>query len=265
MTQVTYNSASGLVTKDLASAGFRDVDSAVSYRIVACTTGPEKAGKTFWSMTAPSPVAVISTDTGTESIAKKFLESKKVILAQFASTKELLENTAHEEQKKQWKKMKDAFMRIVEDKRIRTLVWDTAGEGWDLCRLAEFGKLTQVMPHNYTVVNSEFTALIKTAYQRTDLNCIFIHKQKKQYKKGSDGKDGWTGKWDRAGFGDMPYLVDVNLVHYFDREAREFGIEVIDSRLQMVDVVGTQLSGALCTFQELALQLFPGSPEELWA
>jgi hypothetical protein len=155
---------------------------------------------------------------------------------------------------------------VVDAKNIRTLIWDTAGAGWDLCRLAEFGKLTQVMPHHYTTVNSEMEALIKLAYQRTDLNCIFIHKQKKQYKKGTDGKDGWTGKWERAGFGDMPYLVDVNLQHGFDRETREFYVEVIDSRLEMVDVVGTRLEGSLCTFEELALQLFPGTEGRgLWS
>jgi hypothetical protein len=92
MPVTTYNSPSGsLITKELSALGFREVDSSIAYRIVAATTAPEKSGKTHWAFTAPGPIAAISNDTGTEAVAKKFLESKKVLLVQFQSTKELLE------------------------------------------------------------------------------------------------------------------------------------------------------------------------------
>ena len=260
----TYND--GLLTRELIQTGFREVDPNLAYRLVACTVAAEKSGKTHWALTAPGPIAAISTDTGTEEIARKFLGPKRILIAPFQSTKELVEGDNKAEQKKQWGLMKDAFKRIVENPKIRTMVVDTATEMWELCRLAAFGKLSQVMPQHYVEVNSEFTAMVKMAYQRTDLNVIFIHKQKKQYKATSTGKDAWSGRWERAGFGDLPYLVDINLQHYFTRNRvdsegnplpGEFGIEVVDSRIEMVNAVGTKLDGDLCTFAFLAEMLFP--------
>ena len=254
-TKTTYND--GLISRELSQLGFREVNPETAYRVVACTTAPEKCGKTHWALTAPAPIAAIATDTGTEEIAKKFLAKKRIIIVDFKDVRALVEDGDKSAAQRQWKRLEDAFKKLVDTTKIRTIVADTATEMWELKRLAAFGKLTQVLPHHYTQVNAEFTALVKEAYNRLDLNVIFVHKQKKQYKTNKDGKDAWTGKWERAGFGDLPYLVDVNLNHYFNRETKEFGVGVIDSRVNMVEVVGQQMEGVLCGFEDLAYQMFP--------
>lgn len=251
--------------------GFADLGEEVAYRIVLCTTAAEKTGKTHFAFSAPGPIAAISTDTGTIEVAKPYRRrGKKIIINHFKAAAEIIQDEGKGVQnaaEREWKRCTDSYTAIIGDKRIRTLVIDTGSEMWELCRLARFGKLTQVMPHHYGPVNAEFRAIIKGAYDRTDLNCIFIHKVKKEYKAmGKEGKECWTGRMERAGFSDFPYLVDCNIRHYFapaskddegnDLEAR-FGIDVIDSRINMLQVVGTKLEGDLCTFQMLAETMFP--------
>ena len=163
--------------------------------------------------------------------------------------------------------MKAAILAIIGNKKFRTMIWDTATEVWELCRLAAFGKLSQVMPHHYVEVNSEFRALVNMAYERRDLNAIFIHKVKKEYRTNAAGKDNWTGKWERQGFGDMPYLVDCNLEHFFQRQVQDpegnvivqpqFGVRVLDSRHNMLAAVGSEFMGDMCNFEMLGEVLFP--------
>jgi hypothetical protein len=249
---------SPILTRDLARLGFREVDPEVAQRVVVATMAPEKSGKTHWAFTAPGPIGAISTDTGTEEIAKRFLGSKRILMCPFRSADDIrLAGEGKKQAEQEWKKMKDAIEGVIANPHFRTLIIDTATEAWELCRLAAFGKLTQVMPHHYVEVNAEFRALIKQAYERKDLNAIFIHKVKKEYKTNREGKDVWSGRWERSGFGDMPYLVDCNVRNYFDRESKEFGIEILDSRMEMSSAVGTQLTGDLCSFEMLAETLFP--------
>jgi len=73
----------------------------------------------------------------------------------------------------EWTRMKDAAYAIIDNLKFRTLIFDTGTEAWELCRMARFGKLAQVMPQHYTEVNSEFRALVKAAYERKDLN-VFL-------------------------------------------------------------------------------------------
>lgn len=256
------------IDKELSKLGFREVDEEVYYRVVASIVAGEKSGKTHFCMTAPGPIAAISTDTGTEAVAKKFLGKKRIVIRPFTSARELQQDGASKSDAvKEWTGMSDAYKRIIDTKAVRTLLIDTGSEAWELCRLARLGKLTQVMPHHYVEVNSEFQTLIKLGYSRTDLNILWIHKTKKEYAKGKEGKDSWTGKMERAGFGDMPFLVDVNLKNYFLRGRTHptegtslppcFAVEVIDSRLEMLNAVGTVLEEDMCTFPFLAETLFP--------
>lgn len=255
-----------LLTKDLMDLGFAEVDPTIYHSFSCSTVAKEKEGKTTWAFTAPGPIAAISTDTGTEDIAKNFLTQKQILLCDFKSAGDMMNSDASAKEKQEmyeaeWARMKKVIIKIIGLKKFRTLIIDTATEMWELCRLAEFGKLTQVMPHHYTTVNNEFKALIK-ATEQAHINSIWIHKMKKEYKTKADGKDSWTGKYERQGFGDMPFLVDVNLRHYFhlaqnEEDTSRFGINIIDSRVNMLSVVGSNLEGDQCNFEELAIALYP--------
>lgn len=256
---------------DLQRLGFQIVAPPVAYRLIVCTVAPQKAGKTHWAFTAPEPIACLTTDAGTEEVAGKFMRAgKRVALNRFKSAKEMIEGEVGQKaQEAEWERWVRSYHGVLGMRQFRTLIVDTGTETWELCRLARFGKITQVKPHHYGPVNAEFSALIQEAFNRHDLNVIWIHKMKKEYKASAKDaeKESWTGKWERAGFADLAYQADVNIRHYFDSFRRNpynqtilppaFGVEVLDSRYQMVSLVGSRFEEQMCTFEFLAESAFP--------
>ena len=277
----------GLLDAELKKLGFENLDPTIHYSLHISTAALEKQGKTHFAFGLPGPIGVITTDTGTEEVAKKFMAQKRIIVRSFKSAKKLFEevdklglkNDAIVKEKRQeyaeaeWQRMKGSILAIIRHAKFRGLIIDTATEVWELCRAAAFGKLTQVMPQHYNEVNNEFKELVKSAYESPALSSVWINKKGKEYKTGSTGKDSWTGRYERKGFGDMPFLVDVNLEHYF-KAAQEpetgmseedikalkparFGIQVLDSRYEMLQLVGQRFEGDMCSFKCVAENCFP--------
>jgi len=89
-----------------------------------------------------------------------------------------------------------------------TIVLDTATELFELARLSHFGKTTQVMPHQYTAVNTEWRGLIANVYD-SKMSMVMIHKLKAEYKNDKN-----TGGRILSGFGETPYLVQAHLLSY---------------------------------------------------
>jgi hypothetical protein len=260
----------------LSEAGFVAPASVIVPRITVCTTAGEKVGKTHWALTAPGPIAVISTDTGTREVVERFIREtgKKILLCQLTAATALTEARRGDAGATEWQRAKDAIYSVVADKSIRTLVVDTATEIWELCRLSAFGKLTQVKPHHYAVPNGEFRNLLKYCYEaRNSLNAVWIHKHKKEYKGNVKNDDSnWTGKYERSGMADVPFLVDVVTEQYKRVERDEenmshlfFGIRTLDSRLKPEMVVGVEfeseagVTGGVddCNFKRLAESVWP--------
>jgi hypothetical protein len=272
------NSGSGaILTNELRRLGFEEMSPSEPTvpRVVCCTAAVEKLGKTHWAMTGPGPIAVISSDAGTREVAQKFARTKKIIYISVATARELLREggSSKTAAAKEWSTIKNSLARIVDTPSIRTVVIDTATEIWELCRLSYFGKLAQVMPHQYAEPNDDYRKnVLKYPYERPDLNAIFIHTMKKEYKSGRDGKDAWTGKWERAGMGAAPYVADIVLNHYrrsVDPEENEnrrvvFGVQVMDSRFEPEALIGMEMEGAQSTFPMLALGAFPATDLDYW-
>lgn len=256
---------SGGIPALLKSHGYVVPVKSDNYRVFTMTQGPEKCGKTDWALRhAPGPIAVASTDTGTKDLVDKHIaeSGKEIYLWQGKVPPSGLSDTVY---KKAWQEFLEQHEAVLGTKAIRTYVWDTATEVWDLARLAAFGKLTQVKPHHYVALNAEFRDLIKTMYgSRPDLNFVAVHKIKKQYVQKGD-KDAWNGKYERSGFDDFRYLVDVCLEHYYDQG---FGIRVMPNNgvgaRQSADLVDLELEGDDCSFFYLAMNLFPEVEPEHW-
>jgi len=194
------------ISASLSSLGFAEVSLATRRALLVCSQALEKKGKTHFAFTAPDPIAVISTDTGTEETAAKFKKAgKRIHLFKATPPKELTGN--HVEAVKEWDRMLSAWMGVINDRSIRTLVVDTHTEFWQTMRLAWFGKLEQVPPKKYDEVNKAMRDMVKMVKERGDLNAIFIHKYKKEYAgsrkaDGSAGMDSWNGGYERVWFGD---------------------------------------------------------------
>lgn len=256
-------------------------------RIVMASEAREKAGKTEFAMGLPDPIAVISTDTGTKEVVDRAIRrGRRILLLQLKAPKELGKSDAESE----WAKCRDAIYAIIESNTVRSMVIDTASELWELLRMAEFGKLTQVKSHHYGPVNDKMRNLVKRSFDRPALNSIWIHKVKKQYKGDEEGTTGnWTGKYERAGFADLAYLVDVNISQYrrLDKvdesgdpdirgqyQQTVFGCTILDSRFEQAQVAGMILEskfgqGAnpdmnMCDFTTLATACWPETGVGYW-
>ncbi|MBW2622644.1 MAG: AAA family ATPase [Deltaproteobacteria bacterium] len=188
----------------LKALGFSDEVISTPRRVVASVAGREKTGKTHFACTGPGPVIFFNIDIGTEGVVGKFQESGKQV---FVYDVRVPKGAPQDTYKTMWTDFRtrvDAAYGLKEG----TIVMDTGTEAYELARLAHFGKLTQVMPHHYVEVNSEWRELMRLAYDST-MNTIFIHKMKPKWVNNQR-----TSEYETAGFNEMDYLTQVNLIMY---------------------------------------------------
>ena len=190
--------------RTLESFGFGLADSYVKPRIIAAVKGMDKQGKTHFGLSAPAPVAYFNFDIGLEGVVHKFINNGKKIypMPMDVPTTQALAIA-------EWdRKFYPAYHHVImHNKEVRSVVIDTETELWELLRMARFGQTTQVMPYMYGPVNAEFRAIIRLAYETPHpKNVIFLRKMKPVYIKNER-----TGDYEATGFGEMKYLVQVNL------------------------------------------------------
>jgi len=236
-------------------------------RLIVSLEGLEKCGKTHIALTAPGPIAFMNFDNGLEGVVKKFIAAgKKIFLNDYRDREQVLKILAmNAEQTKThyapiWTRFKADYLRALEHPAIRTIIWDTGSEVWELVRLAAFGKLDKVMPQHYGPVNSEFKALVDIAYSY-DKNLIITHKHKKQYVLKGE-KDAWNGKYERAGFASIGFLVQLVAKCYRDGD-EQFCLEVVDCR-HNAQCNGRVFEGEECGFPWLASEVVEGTTPFDW-
>jgi len=270
----------------LGAAGFTEQREPWPFRLMMAETGHEKSGKSHWPIiTAPEPLAAISLDPGTKEVVDKARAMGRRILHRAHRIPRPLPGLSAEDRKKQcgieWDAVRRSFDAAVSAKFLRSLVIDTETETYELGRLAHFGKLQQVKPHHYAEINAEMRDLIKGTYdERPDLNIFLIRKYKKEYRENrKTGDSSWTGGYEPGGFGDVPFLVDLSIEHFFEmvtdergKEFGRFGVRVPNVKGNCgcrfgAHMIGFELPGEAdlpCDFPTLAVEAVPGSKEEDW-
>lgn len=225
-------------------------------RLLVNVEGLDKGGKTHFAMTAPGPIALFDMDRGLEGVVQKFMKEKEILFTSYRHLPIITEA----DHKSLWSKFEKDYDVALVAKGIRTIIFDTATELWEKARLAEFGRLSNVQ-HMYPALNAKFRKLIDRAFD-AEKNLILLNKRKKTYKQNAKGEDSWNGKWERAGFGEIGYIVQVNLNAYQDEDG-EFAVEVMNSRLQP-NLNGEVFSGELCTFPFIASMIRPDTEITDW-
>ena len=223
------------------------------HRLILSVDGHEKQGKSHFALTAPQPIALFDVDTGLEGVVDKFKHTSGI----FQKSYRYHGNMKQPEYEKIWDAFLEAYLGALGVASVRTIIWDTATELWELLRMARFGKLTQVMPYHYGPVNAEFRELVRKVYD-TDKNMILVHKRKKKYVD-----DMWKGGYERAGFTDMGFLVQLNSTIFRDKDSREFVLHIQDCR-QNAAMMDTELEGPMCTFPFLAVSAFTDTNLDDW-
>jgi len=236
-------------------------------RLILAVDGLEKQGKTHFALTAPGPIAYLDFDIGSEGVLEKFLAKKEIHLptegskqgrASFQLPIKAGQPVNIDECVRLWEDFKKLYCNALQSEGLRTIIIDTATEMWELLRLSRFGKLLQVMPHQYGPVNAEYRELIRLAYG-FNKNLILLHKKKAQYIN-----EKRTGKYERAGFSETGFLVQCNAdVTREDDGTGDFCLNVRDCR-QNPDIAGEDFSGPMCSFPMLASFVFQGTSPKDW-
>jgi len=189
-------------------------------RLVLCIDGMEKCGKSHLALSAEGPIAYINMDNGLDGVLHKFTGQKPISVVDISSDPKLC--------KTEWDRVEKIYYNLLANPNVRTVVWDTTSAAWGLVRMAKYGKLSQVPPQKYVEVNTIFRDLLDDAI-RSDKNIILVERLKKAYV----GKD-WRGNWERAGFGEIGYHVQmcVRCIKYTDPNGggSSFGCTITDSR-----------------------------------
>jgi hypothetical protein len=234
--------------------------------ILASVEGLYKTGKSEFGLTMPKPLFVLNLNFGLTGIVEKHVEKGEEIYAlnlQIPLTKDLpgqqftlLANEAAT----CWKNAVLTLREALTDQSVKSIFIDTGSELWDLLRLARLGKLTQVLPVQYTAVNAEFRQLLQV-FLTSGKNILLSHKVKPEYVN-----DQKTNRMERAGFGDIGYDVQVELRS--ERDAKrsgddQFGLTFLDCRANK-DLKGKLLTGHNCTFLNIVREIYPDIPEAHW-
>ncbi len=254
-------------------AGFSAVTADVTKRMLVGSQGRHRTGKTDWSIRdAPDPIILISVDFGHEGVVEKFAEDKEL----YIYTQNIPPVANQSQYLDHWKRLRDKIEGAMTHPNVRTVVLDTGSEIWELLRLAEFGSLVPRgdVKQLYGQINRTYSSLIKMAYDR-EINLVVSHKMKKKYinrtiqtQKGAVTQDVWEGDYERTGFGESEYLIQINIEHLFDptrgkKLEDHFGLRVLSSR-QNMGIVGLELWGKDCSFCELASYVFEGTDPDDW-
>ncbi len=233
----------GLIIAQLKAMGFDDTIQKRKRRLVISSSGREKTGKSHFALSGPPPIVYLNVDIGTEGVVEKFQDQGKQVLLYDI-------RVPREGQQAMWVAMWSDFkarIRKVYDLKEGTIIWDTASELYELCRLSHFGKLTEVKPSDYAVVNNEWKDVLRIAYD-SPVNTVFLHKVKAIWRvvPSSSGRSSLTktNDYELSGFADMDYLTQVNLIHYReDTEAGTlFSVYIKDCR-QTPGLAGTVMRG----------------------
>lgn len=232
---------------------------------IISTCGREGVGKSGWALSACScgTFVYIGMDRKLQGGYIDELLGTGRILVPKTNFKDL--NTGRQFNKdlatKLWDELRGLTLDCIQDKGIRGIIWDTNVYAWTLIRMARLGKLTQVMPHNYGPVNAEFGALFYMAEEAGKI-FIAIHTMSKEYKEGKDGKELWTGRYERAGFSHMAYIANIAVEHYKTDDG-QFACRVLQNKINP-DTDGREYEGDDCKFANLMYETYPDSNVEDW-
>lgn len=252
------------------ATGFTLANKPAKRRLLLSLEGTEKTGKDHFAFTAPGDIYFHSFDFGDEGVIQKFQpggehyrDGLRIYKADYDLN--IKPNTAVQDAADTARPVWATFCKNYEDglQKGRTTIVDTGTEAYEVLRMAEFGKLTQVMPHHYAPVNQAMKGIWRGASD-TDSNLIILHRMKEEWiNKVVNGKDKGekTGNWVMAGYSGTYFEAQVCARCY--KEEGEFKMLIFDCR-QNPAIEGMVLEGSMLNFSTLGQLVFPESGEEDW-
>lgn len=241
-------------------------DQPVVPRLIVSIEGEEKTGKDHFAFTAPGPIYLQSCDpVGSDGVRQKF--PGKVYIPKSGGYQLAIDSSqcTAAEMKRQADPLLDKWISNYRAAlpKFRTIVWDTADELWELCRLAKFGELSPKLSqgernNSYGELNSFYEGLVKESFNYP-VNFVLIHRVKDEYKANTK-----TGVRVRSGYKDATFLTQVNLrsmkVPKENGIGSYFGVQVLDCR-RNPDIEGEKIEN---DFRILGMKVFPEVDPKVW-
>lgn len=232
--------------------------------LVLSVDGLPKTGKTKLMASMPAPLCIHNFNFGLKGVIDSELKAGKEIYVEdyeiVLSNK--LPGTSFNEMgdaaKRAWDRFARAFLESL--RQMRSVGVDMGGEAWDTIRLARLGKLTQVLPVQYTAVNAEFRQLIQEAI-RSKANVMFLHKLKPEYKD-----DKKTDRFERSGFGDIGF--DMEAIVRTTRDYSKAGVDQFAGKIEECranfEASGRVFTGRDLSFASIATAIYPETALDDW-
>lgn len=248
-------------------------------RLMIGTDGPANSGKTEFAISAPGPGIVICLDRGFDAMLdnQNPPPSRRSDFAFKVVQAPLPTQAVQASYVDYWKQFYAIYKQALDNADCRSVVIDGDSDSWELQRLAEFGKLTQVPSILYTSVNAARRAMYARAWDSGKI-IIATNKISKEYKTlrnpdntpllNNEGKEvrQWDGAtYQRQGFADQDYLWQIQLRHLFRNTTNgpEWGIKITKCKADP-SLTGYELWGPDCNFRSLVETVYPHIPIKEW-
>ena len=236
-------------------------------RLVMRVGGHEKDGKTHFALTMPAPIALLNIDRGLEGMYEKFARVKELHLS---GDFRAMPSETMQDNERRWEAILSAYKSALNDNHIRSILFDTDTEAWEIVRLAYLGKLVGVKELHYPEINSIFRGIIDMALAH-DKNVMFTCRLRKQYvKTGKKSKAGhpesaWNGLYEESGFGEFGSIAQCNLRAHI---VNEDGVNIPTLRIincrQNMSMNGEVFEGDEACFSWVAANIIDGTSPEEW-
>ena len=235
--------------------------------ILISVEGLQKCGKTEFGLSMPDPLFVLNLNLGLSGVIEKHVKNGKTIYVQDIQLPlsaalpgagfTVLSTAATDK----WKLAITSLQEALHDREVKSIFIDTGSELWDLLRIARLGKLAQVLPVQYATVNAEFRQLLQVLLC-SHKNVVLSHKVKPEYVN-----DQKTNRFERAGFGDVGFDVQVELIASRDLKRDgddQYAITFADCRANN-KLKGQSVYGKEASFLNIVNLIYPDTKPEDWS
>lgn len=233
--------------------------------IVWASTGPDGSGKSWFALTAPSPIFVCAFDPyGMNRVSKDVKAGKDIRIARYPFNPQ-----GHGTKKDEigraaemvWRQFRADYEVALSN--VRTIIIDREDLAYELLRYARFGAQSDA-PKEYGQLYIEYAWLIQEA-QAHGVNLGIIRGVREEWKNKFDPAKGKmvpysTGVMIPDGMKKIADYSDVTLDHRWDGEQRAFMTKI--GKFTNIDEKDMEYPGL--TFPDMATLAYPESTTENW-
>ncbi len=257
-----------------------------SYPMTIGLHGKPSEGKTELALSAPGLIVAVTVDRGHIGLMLNPNPPKtrnkdvlwKVIDPPMPSAAQQNEFNTY------WAMIREESYKAGAMQESRTVLCDGDSDTWEIQRMGEFGKLSQVPPHLYVGVNAARRAYYA---KMTDFGkfLIFTSKMMKEYVPmyKADGtaeldaqgkpKRQWSGNWERKGFDDLDYSLQLSINCFrvdaqYDAEGNLISAKDFGARLDICkadrSMEGIEFIGEDCNLPAILREVYPHIQLKEW-